>query len=55
MADMGILRIRIEVSSLHDPERRLSVDDVMVDTGSELTWIPRAILETLGMVPVKTR
>jgi predicted aspartyl protease len=54
MADMAILRIRIEVSSLPNPEHRVAVEDVMVDTGSELTWIPRTVLEALGLQPVKT-
>ena len=50
--DMGILRIRIGVES---PTRRGDVRelaDVMVDTGSEYSWIPRTILAELG-IPVE--
>ena len=27
------------------------IADVMVDTGSEYTWVPRPILESLGLAP----
>ena len=53
--DMGIFRISIAVES---PLRRgelLHVADTLVDTGSELTWIPRPVLESLGIVAEKRR
>jgi predicted aspartyl protease len=25
----------------------------MIDTGSEYTWLPRAVLEALGLVPIR--
>lgn len=52
--DMGIFRTTIELSTLHDHARKRALQDVMVDTGSEYTWIPRAELELLGITPVRT-
>lgn len=49
--DMGIFRTSIEVASHARPDQRRQVDDVMVDTGSEYNWIPRDILEALGISP----
>lgn len=54
MHNMGILKIEVEISPLDDPARRATLGDVMVDTGSELTWIPAKLLESLGIVPVKS-
>lgn len=51
MSDMGTFRTSIAVEN---PARRGAlrpVTDVLVDTGSELTWIPRHILEELGILP----
>lgn len=49
--DMGVFRTTLSVASLADPDDRRQLDDVMVDTGSEYNWIPRAILEDLGVEP----
>ena len=51
---MGILRITVEISPLLDQGLRRAVHDVMVDTGSELTWIPAHVLHALGIVPVRS-
>ena len=47
--EMGIFRTTIQVSSMTDEENRRELRDVMVDTGSEFSWIPRAVLESLGI------
>ena len=50
--DMGLFRTTIEVrnwGAQESPWRALS--DVLVDTGSEYTWISRPILEALGVRP----
>lgn len=47
--DMGIFRINIELASTLNPDRRVSLDNVMVDTGSEYNWIPEAVLAELGV------
>lgn len=49
MSDMGILRITVGVESLTRRGEVLELADTMVDTGSEYTWLPRAVLETLGI------
>lgn len=36
-------------------ERVAPVDDALVDTGSELTWIPASILRELGIATEKAR
>lgn len=35
--DMGIFRTTVGVASLNDPQRRVDVEHMMVDTGSEYT------------------
>jgi clan AA aspartic protease len=51
MTEMGIFRttIAVEHPSVRGVVREIA--DVMVDTGSEYTWIPRPILEALGVSP----
>ena len=51
--DMGTFRTDIEIESLAAPGGRLRVEALLVDTGSELTWIPAPILESLGIVRIK--
>lgn len=51
MDDVGVLRTTIEIESLDRPGPRRSLPDVLVDTGSEYTWVPRDVLEELGVVP----
>ena len=52
--DMGIFRTTIAVENPTRPGVRIDVASVMVDTGSEYTWLPRAVLETLGLTPTRT-
>ena len=49
MSDMGTFRINIEVENPVLPGRRTTLPSVLVDTGSELSWIPATILESLGI------
>jgi predicted aspartyl protease len=51
--DMGIFRTDIDVAALNAPDRRHTLRDVMVDTGSEYNWVPRDILIALGVAPVR--
>lgn len=51
--DMGIFRTTIELSRWPGHEKRLLLRDVMVDTGSEYTWIPRTQLEELGVAAAR--
>ena len=45
---MGSFRIDIEVGSVTSGARR-RVSGVLVDTGSEFSWLPAAILKRLGI------
>ncbi len=49
MDDMGTFRIAVRVSHPTDEARSAELYDVLVDTGSELSWIPAGILESLGI------
>ncbi len=49
--DMEIFRTTIQVAHPSRPAVRQALPDVMVDTGSEYNWIPRPILEELGVEP----
>src|SRR5205807_5178483 len=51
--DMGTFRTRIEIENPARPGVRLALSDVLVDTGSELTWVPRELLEELGVARIK--
>ncbi len=51
--DMGIFRTTVGVASLSDPQRRVDVEHMMVDTGSEYTWIAEERLAQLGVAPVR--
>jgi predicted aspartyl protease len=52
--DMGIFRTTIDVENPTWPGATMRVESVKVDTGSEYTWLPRAVLEALGLVPIRT-
>ena len=49
MGDVGVFRTTIEIQNweLRGPRRALR--ETLVDTGSEFTWIPRRVLEELGI------
>ncbi len=47
-AEMGTFRIDIEIENPARPGVRETVRGVLVDTGSELSWVPGGILESLG-------
>src|SRR5687767_9892321 len=48
-AEMGTFRIDVELENPARPGARAVVPNVLVDTGAELSWIPAAILESLGV------
>jgi predicted aspartyl protease len=53
VGDVGIFRTSITIAPLSDPERRVSLNHVMVDTGSEYNWAPGRLLESLGVTRVR--
>jgi aspartyl protease family protein len=48
-SSMGTFHVPIEIGS-RDGERYVAMD-ALVDTGATYTWIPRAVLDGLGVVP----
>lgn len=49
MDDMGTFRTEIQVENPASPGARRTLQNVLVDTGAELSWIPAPILESLGI------
>ena len=50
MEEMGTFRTTVGVQKFAQEGRIHELPDTLVDTGSELTWIPRAVLESLEIV-----
>ena len=55
MSDMGTFRTTILVESLVRRGDTRTVDNALVATGSEFTWVPREVLEALGVKPERTQ
>jgi predicted aspartyl protease len=49
--DVGIFRTAIGIESLLNRGRVHMLPDTLVDTGSEFTWAPSTVLESLGIGP----
>jgi predicted aspartyl protease len=49
MSDMGTFRVDIDVENPARPGERRRVEQVLVDTGAELSWIPADVLDALGI------
>jgi clan AA aspartic protease len=47
--NMGTFRVSIEIENPGKPGHRRMVSSALVDTGSELSWIPAEILDSLGI------
>ena len=47
--DMGTFRVDIELMNPARPGEKHSLQSVLVDTGAELSWVPAAVLESLGV------
>lgn len=50
---MGLFYIDGEVANLRSPKRSILVPKMLVDTGSEYTWVPEQTLRKLRIVPMK--
>ena len=55
MADVGTFRTTILIENAERRGETRTVDDALVDTGSEYTWVPRAVLESLGIRAERTQ
>ena len=54
LAEMDTFRIDVELENPARPGARAVVPNVLVDTAAELSWIPAAILESLGVERLKS-
>ncbi len=50
---MGLIFVGCKVQNQSEPERAATVEQLMVDTGCELTWIPGDVLRGIGVEPRK--
>ena len=46
---MGVFRVDCVVENLASPENSAVVEQLLVDTGSEFTWIPADLLSRVGV------
>lgn len=46
---MGTFRVACEIANIVDRSLHFRIPAVLVDTGSEYTWAPRAEMERLGI------
>src|SRR5437667_9580853 len=51
--DMETFRVDVEIENPARPGERRTLTSVLVDTGAELSWVPAATLESLGIEPYK--
>ena len=50
---MRTFSVECEVINLYERSKMTSLEAVLVDTGSEYTWVPRAELESIGVAVEK--
>jgi predicted aspartyl protease len=55
MVEMGIFRTTIGIESSSQRGQIKELTDTMVDTGSEFTWIPRNVLDSLSIKSERRR
>lgn len=48
---MGMFEAKVKVANLAAPNKTQEIS-LLVDTGATLSWIPRSVLEKLGVKPV---
>jgi predicted aspartyl protease len=48
---MGCFRIDVKLFNVADRARSTVVPQMLVDTGREVTWAPRRVLESIGIQP----
>jgi predicted aspartyl protease len=49
MKKMGTFRIGCTVVNVANRRRSVAVDKMLVDTGSDYTWLPAMLLEKIGV------
>ncbi len=50
---MGVFHVECEVVNVRRPSRSARVAKMLVDSGSEFSWIPGPVLRKVGIVPSK--
>jgi len=50
---MGTFTVTCQVENVAEPNRTATVPELLVDTGSEHTWIPASVLNEIGVTPKK--
>jgi predicted aspartyl protease len=53
MKKMGTFRVGCKVVNIADPKKSATVEKLLVDTGSDYTWLPAKVLEKIGVERVK--
>src|SRR5207237_664976 len=48
-------RVDCAATNISDPDRKTIIDNVLIDTGSDSTWLPSRALESIGVRRVKKR
>ena len=51
MDPVGTFRTTMAIENVAHRGEMRTVEDALVDTGSEFTWVPRAVLEAIGIEP----
>ena len=52
---MSLFKVNVIAVNPEEPERCTLPMEVLVDTGSELTWLPRDVLDEIGIRPRRKR
>jgi len=47
--EMGTFRVDVRIENAARPGQARTLNSVLVDTGAELSWVPAAVLESLGV------
>ncbi len=47
--EMGTFRVDVQIENPARPGEKRTLNAVLVDTGAELSWVPAAVLESLGV------
>jgi predicted aspartyl protease len=54
VGDMGTFRTTIALEHVAKRGRTEVLRDVLVDTGADATWVPRPLLDSLGILPERS-
>jgi predicted aspartyl protease len=53
MKKMGTFRVGCKVVNIADAKKWATVEKLLVDTGSDYTWLPAKVLEKIGVERIK--